>query len=421
MKKILMTFIIMIALLLVGITTVQAAGFDVKITPETTTLKRGDTVKVMVSAENLDINPNRGLVTFEAVLDFDKNVFHELQQTKEVQNFKTQELWYLGGYTQDNGILGLAYNSGDYNREDTKIVEVTFTVKDNATLGNTMISLKNIKGTDGDVFINANSQNVSKAFTIADKTSGGNSGTGDGTGNGGNTQQPPAPVKPVITASQEKVANGMKVTLTSNIELKPLQDWELSTDKKKLTRVYTKDFKGSVVVESADGVKSDAINLDVKAGTSDGTGNNGNPGNNGNGSGTTQDKLAPTATVKQTTGTTGVTVTVTANEQIKTLTDWTLSADKKTLTRLFTKDFSGTITLEDLAGNKSVPIKIDVKVEQKNGTGTGSGNTSGNNAGSGSQSGDSLPKAGAAYVVPVIALVAIIGTGAFVRYKSMEY
>jgi len=413
MKKILMTFIIMIALLLAGITTVQAAGFDVKITPETTTLKRGDTVKVMVSAENLDINPNRGLVTFEAVLDFDKNVFNELQQTKEVQNFKTQELWYLGGYTQDNGILGLAYNSGDYNREDTKIVEITFTVKDNATLGNTMISLKNIKGTDGDVFINANSQNVSTALTIADKTTGGNSGTGDGE----NTQPPTTQVKPVITASQEKVANGMKVTLTSNVELKPLQDWELSTDKKKLTRVYTKDFKGSIVVESAAGVKSDAINLDVKAGTSDGTGNNGNTENPG----TTQDKLAPTATVKQTTGTTGVTVTVTASEQIKPLTDWTLSADKKTLTRLFTKDFSGTITLEDLAGNKSVPLKIDVKVEQKNGTGTGSGNNSGNNTGSGSQSGDSLPKAGAAYVVPVIALVAIIGTGAFVRYKSMEY
>ena len=360
MKKILMTFIIMIALLLAGITTVQAAGFDVKITPETTTLKRGDTVKVMVSAENLDINPNRGLVTFEAVLDFDKNVFNELQQTKEVQNFKTQELWYLGGYTQDNGILGLAYNSGDYNREDTKIVEITFTVKDNATLGNTMISLKNIKGTDGDVFINANSQNVSTALTIADKTTGGNSGTGDGE----NTQPPTTQVKPVITASQEKVANGMKVTLTSNVELKPLQDWELSTDKKKLTRVYTKDFKGSIVVESAAGVKSDAINLDVKAGTSDGTGNNGNTENPG----TTQDKLAPTATVKQTTGTTGVTVTVTASEQIKPLTDWTLSADKKTLTRLFTKDFSGTITLEDLAGNKSVPLKIDVKVEQKNGT-----------------------------------------------------
>ena len=417
MKKILMTFIIMIALLLAGITTVQAAGFDVKITPGTTTLKRGDTVKVVISADNLDINPNRGLVTFEAVLDFDKNVFNELQQTKEVQNLKTKELWYLGGYTQETGIIALAYNSTEYNREYTDMVEITFTVKENATLGSTMISLKNAKGTDGEVFINANSQNVSTALTIVDKTSGGNSGNGDGTGNGENTQPPATQVKPVITATQEKVANGMKVTLTSNVELKPLQDWELSTDKKKLTRLYTKDFKGSIVVESANGVKSDAINLDVKAGTSDNTGNNGNTENPG----TTQDKLAPTATVKQTTGTTGVTVTVTASEQIKPLTDWTLSADKKTLTRLFTKDFSGTITLEDLAGNKSVPLKIDVKVEQKNGTGTGSGNNSGNNTGSGSQSGDSLPKAGAAYVVPVIALVAIIGTGAFVRYKSMEY
>ena len=417
MKKILMTFIIMIVLLLGGITTVQAAGFDVKITPDSTTLKRGDTVKVMIEAENLDLNPNRGLVTFEGVLDFDKKVFNELEQTKDVQNFKTQELWYLGGYTQENGIIGLAYNSGEYNLEDTKIVEITFKVKDNAPLGSTTISLKDIKGTDGDVFVSANTQNVSTVLTIADKSVGGNTGNGEGNGNGGNSgsgnsnsgdnsgngsEQPSVTIKPKVTASQEKVANGIKVTLTSNSELAATDGWTLSADKKQLSKVYTADFTGTITIKDANGIESDPIPLDVKLGNSE-TPNN--PGNSET-PGTTEDKTPPTATVKYTKGTNGVTVTVTANEELKPLDGWTLSADKKTLTRLYTADFKGTITIQDLAGNKSTEIKIEVDVDGNNG---------------GSQSKDPLPKTGAGYIIPVIALVAIIGTGAFIRYKSMEY
>ena len=138
-----------------------------------------------------------------------------------------------------------------------------------------------------------------------------------------------------------------------------------------------------------------------------------------------EDKTPPTAAVKYAKGTTGVTVTVVANEELKPLDGWTLSADKKTLTKLYTADFSGTITIQDLAGNKSAAIKIDVDVDGKdgNGSGSGSGNNNNNNDnnGGGSQSKDPLPKTGAGYIVPVIALVAIIGTGAFIRYKSMEY
>ena len=62
-----------------------------------------------------------------------------------------------------------------------------------------------------------------------------------------------------------------------------------------------------------------------------------------------------------------VTVTVTANKQVQAITGWTLSADKKVLTKQYTANTTETITLTDTAGNKSDAIQIKVDLSLTNG------------------------------------------------------
>ena len=55
-----------------------------------------------------------------------------------------------------------------------------------------------------------------------------------------------------------------------------------------------------------------------------------------------------------------VTVTITSNEQIQSITGWVLSSDKKTLTKEYTANVKETIIVKDLAGNETrVTIEID--------------------------------------------------------------
>ena len=211
----------------------------------------------------------------------------------------------------------------------------------------------------------------------------------------------------------------MQVTLTANEPVKAIDGWTLSTDKKTLTKVYTANYSGAITVEDLAGNKSDAVTINVQI-TPTGSGNNG-----GDNSGTTLDTTKPTATVSYAKSTGGVvTVTVKASEQIQPVTGWTLSTDKKTLTKQYTANYTGTITVTDLSGNKSDAISIKVDIANTNAgtnTGTGSNGTTSNGTTNSNQP-SKLPQAGLqTYLIPAIGLIAIIGTVAFVRYKSMEY
>lgn len=418
MKKTLVTFIIMIITMVLCVAPVQAASFGVKITPNKTEVKRGESVTLVVAVNNINVE-GKGLTALYSVIEYDTTVFNPL----EASNFKALNGWDTPTFNTNNNKILTA--KGAYETADTNVFEITLTTKATAPIGNTSVTLKNITGSDNESDIAV--ANVSCALQITGTTT----TPPEDDGNQGTQDKPTVTVKPKVTASYEKVANGIKVTLTSDKELKSTTGWELSSDKKKLSRVYTSNYSGTIVVKDVNGVESEAIPINVELGSQNGDnqGNGGNTGDGGNG-GTTVDKTAPTATVKYTKGTNGVTVTVTASEQVKPVTGWTLSSDKKTLTRLFAADYTGTITVEDLSGNQSKVLQIKVDMKDPNGGtndngGSNGGNTpnpgkpNGNNGGNAAK--DPLPEAGMAYILPGIALVAIIGTVAFIRYKSMEY
>lgn len=390
MKKTLVTFIITILILMAGITTVQGLSFGVKITPSSANVQKGDTVTLVLSVNNLDVGAN-GINTFLATLEYDQTVFNAVTEN----DINALNRWDAPTYNPGNGKILTA--KGSFVNSESDVLEIKLTAKATAKTGNTTVTFKDIEASNSQTDIKV--ANTSYVLNITEKTS--------GEDNGGGTV-----VKPTVTAKYENVANGVKVTLTSDRELKAIAGWTLSADKKQLSKVYTENYNGTITVEDVDGNKSDAITLNVKLSEE----NNNNNGNNN--SGTTTDKTKPTATVSYSKDATGkVTVTVTASEEIQPLAGWTLSADKKKLTKVYTENYSGTITITDLAGNKSDAITIKVDKSQENG-----GANSGNNNGNGGTANSELPKAGLeAYILPTILLIALAGTVAFIRYKSMEY
>lgn len=384
MKKTLATFIITALILVTFVTKVQALSFGVKITPTSSEVKKGDSVTLVLSVSNLDVGSN-GINTLITTIDYDKSVFETLTSS----DIKSLNNWDSPTFNPSNGKVILT--KGDFVNSESDVLQVKLTAKSTAEVGETTVTFKSIQASNSVEDINAT--DTTYVLKVVDNNS-------DNGNNGGAT------VKPSVNVKYDTVANGVKVTLESDSELQALAGWTLSSDKKSLTKIYTESFKGSVTVKNTSGISSDAINIDVKVGNS-------SDNNNSN-----KDTTKPTASIKYTKNTNGVTVTITASEEIKPVTGWTLSSDKKTLTRLFKENYTGTLTIEDLAGNKSDALSIKVDTSLPNG---GTDTTNNNNGSNGNSSPSSLPKAGVAYIVPAIALIAVVGTVAFIRFKSMEY
>lgn len=133
-----------------------------------------------------------------------------------------------------------------------------------------------------------------------------------------------------------------------------------------------------------------------------------------------------------TTSGTKVTVTVTANKEVQAISGWTLSADKKVLTKTYTANATETITLTDTAGNKSdaIPIKVDLSLTN-GGTDTdytlGNSNTTKPSASvkytktTGSDyTKENLPKTGIDYSALFIIVVCVI-SGVYAYIKIRDY
>lgn len=403
MKKTLVTFIITILMLATFVTTVQALSFGVTLTPSTTEVEKGGTVKVVVSVNSIDAG--NGLNALLGNLEYDNNIF----ETVSSNDINALNRWDAITYNANSGKL--VTTKAEFVNNNSDVFEINLKVKSTATVGSTTVTLKNISASNSQQDISA--QNTSCTITVKEKTT--------------TPDTPTTTTKPTAEVKYETVDNGIKVTVTSNSTLKALAGWTLSANKKQLSKVYTADYTGTLTITDENGNVSDPITINAKVGSNNGNNNNNNNNgnnngnnNNNNGGSTTTDKTKPTATVKYTKDTKGVvTVTITASEQIQAVTGWTLSADKKTLTKQYTKNTTETITIVDLAGNKSEAIKIEVDTSLSNGgKDFGTGNNNGSN---GTKSPDSLPKAGVGFILPVIAIITVVGAVAFVRYKSMEY
>ena len=123
------------------------------------------------------------------------------------------------------------------------------------------------------------------------------------------------------------------VTITSNEEVQAVQGWTLSSDKKTLTKEYSANTKESITIRDLLGNTTQA-NIDIS----------------------NIDKITPNVNVEYNTKNPtrkNVKVTITSNEEVQAIQGWTLSNDKKILTREYTENITETITIKDLAGNET--------------------------------------------------------------------
>ncbi len=149
-----------------------------------------------------------------------------------------------------------------------------------------------------------------------------------------------APTVNIGYSTQNPTKGNVKVTITSNEEVQSVTGWTLSNDKKTLTKEYSANTKETITVKDLAGnTKETTIQI------------------------TNIDKTAPTVNVGYSTQnpTKGnVKVTITSNEEVQSVTGWTLSSDKRTLTKEYSANTKETITVKDLAGNeKQATIEIN--------------------------------------------------------------
>ena len=141
-------------------------------------------------------------------------------------------------------------------------------------------------------------------------------------------------------STTDKTNKDVLVTLNANTELKTLEGWNLSKDKKALTKVYQKNIDEEIEVMDEEGY---VIKTKVKI--------------------TNIDKNAPKAVVSynETNPTNkNVIATITANEEIQDIEGWTKTTNGKVLTKEYDNNIDEIIIVKDLAGNEST-INIKIK------------------------------------------------------------
>lgn len=144
----------------------------------------------------------------------------------------------------------------------------------------------------------------------------------------------------VTYSTQTPTNDDVQVTITANEKIQEVQGWNLSTDQKTLTKTYSSNITENITISDLAGntiTKRIVINNIDKTGP------------------TFEIEYSTTSITNQ-----DVTVTITASEEIQEVQGWSLSTDKKVLTKTYTENTEETINITDVAGNNSSRVRINI-------------------------------------------------------------
>lgn len=163
--------------------------------------------------------------------------------------------------------------------------------------------------------------------------------------------------EPILTNSQyerfkvtieysttETTKDSVVVTISANKEMKPINGWKLSEDKKYMQREFFENVEGQITLESVGGEKlEETVSI-----------------NN-------IDDSGPNIRVEYSSeemGVSKVEVSIISDRELQELEGWTLSEDRKTLTRTYLKNTTETVTVYDVLSNsKTVEIVVNNIIE----------------------------------------------------------
>ena len=392
MKKTIVTLLLMVFLMTMMVIPSNAAdSFGIKITPSKQEIKRGESVTLVVAIENANIGED-GYVSAQGLIEFDTNVFEAITK-KKIEALVDWDS--VLEYNADSGKFAMV--GQEEVKTNKNIFQITFTAKSTAAFGNSTITLKDMQyGSKNTKVQPANASATIKI--VADSTE----------------PEPTDTTPPTVNVTYSDVTGGKQVTITSSEPLQEVSGWQISADRKTLTKVYTEAFSGKIPVLDEAGNRSEAtVNVEIPK--------------------TVVDVTKPTGKLTTTKNANGsVTAKIEASEAVQPVAGWEISVDKKVLTKTYTESKKETVILTDLAGNKSESIAVNIDVTTATGTptgtqtGTNSTDTSRSSSGT-SRSGtdtanSSIPKAGIeTSLITLIAVVAISGAVAFFKYRGMKY
>ena len=147
------------------------------------------------------------------------------------------------------------------------------------------------------------------------------------------------PVGSVSYSTTEKTGSAVVAKISANEEMQEIEGWTLSADKKELTKSYEDNTEETVTIKDLLGNES-SVTIKIS----------------------NIDKTLPKGEVTYSTAeytNQDVTVTINVDKQVQVINGWTLSENKKVLTKKYTQNTEETVTITDLAGNRSiVTVKI---------------------------------------------------------------
>ena len=147
------------------------------------------------------------------------------------------------------------------------------------------------------------------------------------------------PVGSVSYSTTEKTGSAVVAKISANEEMQEIEGWTLSADKKELTKSYEDNTEETVTIKDLLGNES-SVTIKIS----------------------NIDKTLPKGEVTYSTAeytNQDVTVTINVDKQVQAINGWTLSENKKVLTKKYTQNTEETVTITDLAGNRSiVTVKI---------------------------------------------------------------
>lgn len=156
--------------------------------------------------------------------------------------------------------------------------------------------------------------------------------------------------EPILTNSQyerfkvtveysttETTKEGVVVTISANKEMQPINGWTLSQDKKYMQKEFFSNVEGIVTLTSIGGEK---INQEIAINNIDNSIANVNVEYSNNDLDATE-----------------VTVSIVADRELQELEGWTLSEDRKILSKTYYENTTETITVYDMLSN-AIPVEI---------------------------------------------------------------
>ena len=148
-----------------------------------------------------------------------------------------------------------------------------------------------------------------------------------------------APKAQVAYSNKELTKENVTATITTNEEIQEVEGWTREENRKTLTKEYIQNAKEEITIKDIVGNET-KVNVEI----------------------TNIDKTAPEAqvTYSETNPTNkNVTATITANEEIQEVEGWTISQDKKKLTKEYDANKTEKVIIKDKVGNrKEVEVKV---------------------------------------------------------------